>query len=46
MERIAGTNESHWMPPREANEKSEAAARKAVELDDSLPEAHNTLAML
>ena len=34
------------MPPREANEKSEAAARKAVELDDSLPEAHNTLAML
>jgi TolB-like protein/DNA-binding winged helix-turn-helix (wHTH) protein len=36
----------HEMPPREANEKSEAAARKAVELDDSLPEAHNTLAML
>ena len=27
-------------PPREAMAKSETAARKAVELDDSLPEAH------
>jgi TolB-like protein/DNA-binding winged helix-turn-helix (wHTH) protein len=33
------------MPPQEASVKSEAAARKAVELDDSFPEAHNTLAM-
>ena len=30
--------------PREVREKAEAAARKAVELDDSLPEAHNSLA--
>jgi TolB-like protein/DNA-binding winged helix-turn-helix (wHTH) protein len=34
------------MPPQEASVKSETAARKAVELDDSFPEAHNTLAML
>jgi TolB-like protein/DNA-binding winged helix-turn-helix (wHTH) protein len=34
------------MPPQEATEKAETVARKAVELDDSLPEAHNTLAML
>jgi TolB-like protein/DNA-binding winged helix-turn-helix (wHTH) protein len=34
------------MPPQEATDKAEAAARKAVELDDSLPEAHNTLALL
>jgi TolB-like protein len=32
------------MPPLEATHKSEAAARKALELDDSLPEAHNSLA--
>jgi tetratricopeptide (TPR) repeat protein len=32
------------MPEREAYEKAIAAARKAVELDDSLADAHNSLA--
>jgi len=32
------------IPPAEAKTSWEAAARKAVELDDSLPEAHNSLA--
>lgn len=32
------------IPPSEAKTTWEAAARKAVELDDSLPEAHNSLA--
>jgi TolB-like protein/DNA-binding winged helix-turn-helix (wHTH) protein len=32
------------IPPQEAFAKAEAAARKALELDDSLPEAHNSLA--
>ncbi|HZP16368.1 MAG TPA: tetratricopeptide repeat protein, partial [Terriglobales bacterium] len=31
-------------PPREAMERAESAGRKALELDDSLPEAHNTMA--
>jgi TolB-like protein/DNA-binding winged helix-turn-helix (wHTH) protein len=31
-------------PPDEIMGKAEAAARKAVELDDSLPEAHNSIA--
>jgi tetratricopeptide (TPR) repeat protein len=31
-------------PPDEVTGKAEAAARKAVELDDSLPEAHNAIA--
>lgn len=29
--------------PQEANAKAEAAARKALELDDSLAEAHNAM---
>jgi TolB-like protein len=32
------------IPPQEAFAKMEAAARKALELDDSLPEAHNSIA--
>jgi TolB-like protein/DNA-binding winged helix-turn-helix (wHTH) protein len=32
------------IPPQEAFAKAEAAARKALELDDSLPEAHNSMA--
>jgi tetratricopeptide (TPR) repeat protein len=32
------------IPPAEAKTSWEAAARKAVDLDDSLPEAHNSLA--
>jgi TolB-like protein/DNA-binding winged helix-turn-helix (wHTH) protein len=31
-------------PPRQMMAKAEFAARKAVELDDSLPEAHNSMA--
>jgi cytochrome c-type biogenesis protein CcmH/NrfG len=31
-------------PPREVMPKAEEAAEKAVQLDDSLPEAHNSLA--
>lgn len=31
------------LDPREAREPAEIAAQKAVELDDSLPQAHNTL---
>lgn len=38
----AGTVEG-LLDPREAREPAETAAQKAVELDDSLPEAHNTL---
>jgi TolB-like protein/DNA-binding winged helix-turn-helix (wHTH) protein len=34
------------VPPREVVPKAKAAAQKAIELDDSLPEAHNTLAAL
>lgn len=33
-------------PPREVMEKAESAAHKALELDDSLAEVHNTLAAL
>ena len=33
-------------PPQEVVAKAEAAARKAVELDDSLPEAHNAMAAI
>jgi TolB-like protein/DNA-binding winged helix-turn-helix (wHTH) protein/Tfp pilus assembly protein PilF len=32
--------------PQEAMEKAETAARKALELDDTLPEVHNTMAAL
>ncbi len=32
------------IPPQEAFAKAEAAARKALDLDDSLPEAHNSMA--
>ncbi len=32
------------LSPGDAREKAESAARKAVELDDTLPEAHNSLA--
>ena len=32
------------IPPQEAFAKDEAATRKALELDDSLPEAHNSIA--
>jgi TolB-like protein/DNA-binding winged helix-turn-helix (wHTH) protein/Tfp pilus assembly protein PilF len=32
------------LPPRDAMPKGEVAAKKAIELDDSLPEAHNSLA--
>lgn len=38
----AGTVEG-LLDPREAREPAETAAQKAVELDDSLPQAHNTL---
>ena len=33
-----------WIPAREAFEKEEQYARKALALDDSLPEAHNSMA--
>jgi TolB-like protein len=33
-------------PPRDVMEEARSAARKALELDDSLPEAHNTMAAL
>ncbi len=35
-----------FMPPKEAEEKSRAAARRALEIDDRLAEAHTTLAVL
>ena len=35
---------SSFLKPLDALPKSEAAARKALELDDSLPEAHNSMA--
>ena len=34
------------LPPREAMPKAEAAARKSLELDDSLAEAHTALALV
>ncbi|MBZ5524963.1 MAG: tetratricopeptide repeat protein [Acidobacteriia bacterium] len=34
------------LPPREAMPKAEAAARKSLELDDTLPEAHTALALV
>jgi len=34
------------LPPREAMPKAESAARKSVELDDSLAEAHTALALV
>ncbi len=35
-----------FMPPKESEEKSRAAARRALEIDDRLAEAHTTLAVL
>jgi tetratricopeptide (TPR) repeat protein len=35
-----------FVPPREAMPKARAAAQKAVELDESLPEAHQALAYI
>ncbi len=34
------------LPPREAMPKAESAARRSLELDDSLPEAHTALALV
>jgi TolB-like protein len=34
------------LPPREAMPRAEAAARKSLELDDTLPEAHTALALV
>jgi len=39
------TNES-WLSPRECMPKSKEAAQKALELDESLPEAHTELAIV
>jgi tetratricopeptide (TPR) repeat protein len=38
---LAGMSQS---PPKDVMAKAEVAARKALELDDSLPEAHNSMA--
>jgi len=40
----AGWSDVDWMNPREAGPKAVAAAKKAVELDGSLAEAHLALA--
>jgi tetratricopeptide (TPR) repeat protein len=34
------------LPPRQAMPKAEAAARKSLELDESMPEAHTALALI
>ena len=40
----AGRGQMGFAPPREARQKGRAAVLKALELDDSVPEAHSTLA--
>jgi TolB-like protein/DNA-binding winged helix-turn-helix (wHTH) protein/Flp pilus assembly protein TadD len=41
---LLGSNPIDELPPREARPKAKAAAERAVELDDSLAEAHTSLA--
>jgi TolB-like protein/DNA-binding winged helix-turn-helix (wHTH) protein len=41
-----GSNSGGSMDPRQANQQLMLAARKAIELDDSLPEAHGALGQL
>jgi serine/threonine-protein kinase len=41
-----GSWEAGVMPPREASSKAAAAARRALELDDTLGEAHSSMAYL
>ncbi len=43
---LLGSNGVDAMPPREARPKARAAAERALELDDSLAEAHTSLASI
>ena len=41
-----GSEAPHALPPREAFQQARTAATKGLEIDEKLPEAHTSLAML